>query len=158
MKYIKLFENNEGESIVSNGSHAHVKYLSSDELEKSTKIFEDLLELLLYPFIDKDYDVKFETAHGSKISINYSDYLHKTTNWHIFINGFHIRGYFITIKITINDFNPILLSSIIKDDYEQFLERLPGMWTHECTDIKLSTKDYMMIGAKMFISIELDAR
>lgn len=155
MKHIKLFESEQ--RFVSTAPHA-IPYLSEEMLKQSTDIFLELLELLYYPFIDKGYDVSFVTAHGAKIVIKYQDYVDKTLNWHIFINGFPKRGYFINIRISIGKFDPILLSSVIKDGYDECIERLPDMWKHVGTDIKLFPKGTSYVEPKMVIDIELDGR
>ncbi len=126
-------------------------YLSDDKLKESIDIFEGIYYLTL-PFLDKDYEVIFKTAYGRAVYLSINDYKEKNAKWIEFINGFPVSGYFIEISIKINRYDLVELSSIIDDEYGDFLEKVKiYKWEHNKSNINL----YPEKNSRMFIDIEL---
>ena len=142
MKFIQKFNENKINPILN--------YLPDDKLKESTEIFENLVDSLL-SFIDQDFEVSFSTAYGSQITIKYNDYIVKNSRWVEFINGFPVRGYFITITIIISYYDMEKMADIMKSDCYEFLERIElYKWVNKESGIKLRPEDN-----KMFINFEL---
>jgi len=93
MKHLKRFENLELQS-------EWGLILSDEEFKKSANDFDAIIEPYL-EYADEGYELSFETAYGSRVIMNYDDYMSKNEKYQEFINGLHAgRSFFIsTVKL-----------------------------------------------------------
>ncbi len=152
MKKIEKYKNFINENMV----NSLLPYLSEDELNKSVDIFEDIYYLTL-PFLDKGYGVSFGTAYGRAVSISANDYITKNDKWVEFINGLPVRRCYLEIKIDLNKYDLTELSSIIDDEYGDFLEKIKiYKWVHNKSNIFLCPES--TIYRKSLITIEIERK
>lgn len=106
MKYLKYFES------LSHQSEWGL-ILSPEDFIKVADEFDSIIEPYL-EYADMGYELSFETAYGSRVFMNYDDYLKKTDKYKEFINGLHVRGSFFTSKVKLPyDYN--VLIEFLKD-------------------------------------------
>lgn len=98
MKYLKKFENL---NLIKNWN----LLLSDEDFKKYAELFDHIIDIFI-EYRDLDYDIKFETAYGSRVSMSFDDYIDKNEKYEEFIHGLPARGLFFSISIKMEfDFN-----------------------------------------------------
>jgi len=91
MKYLKKFEN-------LNMLKSWNMILSDSDFKTYAEMFDDIVDIFV-DYTDLGYEMKFETAYGSKVIMTYEDYIDKNEKYQEFIHGLPARGLFFTLSI-----------------------------------------------------------
>jgi hypothetical protein len=91
MKYLKKFEN-------LNMLKSWNMILSDSDFKTYAEMFDEIVDIFV-DYTDLGYEMKFETAYGSKVVMTYEDYIDKNEKYQEFIHGLPARGLFFTLSI-----------------------------------------------------------
>ena len=74
-------------------------YLLSDEdFKKYADDFDNIIDIFI-DYHDLGYEIKFATAYGAQVTIDYYDYLKKNEKYQEFIHGLPRRGLFFSVYV-----------------------------------------------------------
>ena len=98
--------------------------LSDEDFKKNADEFDSIAEAYI-EYTHEGYEISFETAYGTRVSMSWSDYNEKNEKYQEFIHGLVAKGYFFTSSVKLPyDYNK--LQSFL-EDVQSCVDRLGDM-------------------------------